>query len=265
MADQFRELEAAFNSLMQKFREAKISQKEFIDSLKELRLKDDEGRFWMIGAQSGKWYCYEGNGWVQAKPPSFGDRKAICIYCGYENELESETCARCGSQKTSSDEEHVCPNCGTRLEPPGSFCPTCDPEPGREGLATGTAGFGGSPVMGRTDLLVRSLHPASFFWFSGVLGLFAGLLVGLLVGVTSLFPGIVSGLPGFFAEIQGKLLGGIVFTILGGLLGLVAGGAAGFVAATAANGVLSLVGGVRINAARASGPREDKTDSVIHN
>lgn len=264
MADQFRELETAFNSLMRKFREAKISQKEFIDSLKELRLKDDEGRFWMIGAQSGKWYCYEGNDWVQAKPPSFGDRKAICIYCGYENELESETCARCGSQKTPAGEEPFCPNCGTRLETPGSLCPLCDPAPGREGSA-GTAEFAGSPATGRTDLLVRSLHPASFFWFSGVLGLFAGLFVGLLVGVTSLFPGIVSGLPGFFVEIQGKLLGGIVFTVLGSLLGFVAGGAAGFVAACAANGILSLVGGVRISTARTSGPREDKTSSVTHN
>jgi hypothetical protein len=265
MADQFRELEAAFNSLIRKFREAKISKKEFIDSLKELRLKDDQGRFWMIGARSGKWYCYQGNDWVQAKPPSFGDRKAICIYCGYENELESETCARCGSQKTPAGEENVCPNCGTGLETPGSPCPSCEAALGREGSAAGTAGFAGSPATGRTDLLVRSLHPASFFWFSGVLGLFAGLLLGLLVGVTSLFPGIVSGLPGFFAEIQGKLLGGIVFTVSGGLLGFVAGGAAGFVAASAANGILSLIGGVRIGAARTSAPREDKTDSVSHN
>jgi hypothetical protein len=258
MADQFREVEATFNSLKEKFWEGKISQREFIDSLKALRIKDDEGRFWMIGAQSGKWYFFEGNDWVQAKPPSFGDRKAICIYCGYENELESETCARCGSQKTLPGEERVCPNCGTRLETPGSRCPSCELDAGKGVAATGAADFAGGPAAGGTHLLVRAVHPASLFWFSGVLGLFAGVLLGLLVGVTSLFPGIVSGLPRSFVDIQGKLLGGIVFTVLGGLLGFVAGGAAGFVVAAAANGILSLVGGVRINAVRISGPREDE-------
>ena len=58
MADQFREVEAAFGRLKEKFGGGRISQQEFIDSLKQLRIKDDEGRFWMIGAQSGNWYFF---------------------------------------------------------------------------------------------------------------------------------------------------------------------------------------------------------------
>ena len=55
MGDQFRETEEAFALLREKFNDRRISQREFVDSLKQLRIKDEEGRFWVIGAQSGKW------------------------------------------------------------------------------------------------------------------------------------------------------------------------------------------------------------------
>jgi len=108
---------------------------------------------------------------------------------------------------------------------------------------------------------VRSLHPASFFWFSGILGLFAGMILGLIVGVTSLFPGVVAALPEFFLDVQGKLLGGVLFTIAGGLLGFVLCGPAGYATAAVANGVLSLTGGVRVVAAKPPLPRKDKNRS----
>ena len=253
MADQFREVEAAFGRLKEKFGGGRISQQEFIDSLKQLRIKDDEGRFWMIGAQSGNWYFFNGEDWVQARPPSFSERKAICIYCGYENDLESETCVRCGSRKPDDGTGPACPKCGATLEDPAAPCPECGPS-----LAKGkAAGVSNLPPEG-SSLIVRSLHPASFFWFSGILGIFAGMLLGLIVGVTSIFPGIVAALPGFLLDIQGKLLGGVLFTVAGGLLGFILCGPAGFIAAAAANGVLSLMGGVRVVAARAPGQRDDK-------
>ncbi len=98
MTDQFREAEATFSLLLEKFKEKKISQQEFADSLKQLRIKDDEGRFWVIGAQSGKWYAFENGEWIEAKPPSQMERKAICISCGFENDIEAESCARCGNR-----------------------------------------------------------------------------------------------------------------------------------------------------------------------
>ncbi|MFO7733702.1 MAG: hypothetical protein R6X21_08635 [Candidatus Aminicenantes bacterium] len=79
MGDRFREVEETFARLSRKFRDKTISKDEYIDRLKQLRIKDEEGRFWMIGAQSGHWYCFDGGGWTQAKPPSLLERKAVCI------------------------------------------------------------------------------------------------------------------------------------------------------------------------------------------
>jgi ribosomal protein L40E len=258
VSDRFQEVEAAFGRLKENFAEGRISQQEFIDSLKQLRIKDREGRFWMIGAQSGKWYQFDGRDWVQAKPPSLSERKAICIYCGYENDLEAETCARCGSQKSAADERALCPRCGAELAGPSASCPECGTETPKNALhGDDHPAEVPAPAAGTADLVIREFRPVSFFWFFGVLGLFAGMAFGLVVGVTSALPGLVAGLPGFFADIQGKLLGGIVFTVLGGILGFGLSGPAGFLAAAVSNGVLSLVGGLRVRAERPFGPPDD--------
>jgi hypothetical protein len=224
MGDQFRETEAAFALLREKFNDRRISQREFVDSLKQLRIKDEEGRFWVIGAQSGKWYAFEGGEWVEAKPPSQLERKAICIACGFENDLVAEFCARCGNRGEDEASD-------TR-----AASDTAGPAEPEEAARTSAGG----------EIVIRSVHPNSFFWFFAVLGMFAGILLGLLAGVTNLFAGFVAGLPGFFVDHQGDLLGGLVFSILGGIAGFGIGGAAGAGAAVVSNGILSLVGGVRI-------------------
>lgn len=223
MADQFREAEAMFSLLREKFKEKRISPQEFADSLKQLRIKDDEGRFWVIGAQSGKWYAFESGEWVEAKPPSQLEKKAICIACGFENDLEAESCARCGNTSDEAAPEAVAEAAGTDAAAAAEAVPA-----------------GQDPV-----LTVRSLDVVSFLWFFGVLGLFAGILLGLLIGVTGLFAGFVARLPVFFVEHRGDLLGGLACSFIGGVVGFVSGAAAGAATAAVSNGILSLVGGLR--------------------
>jgi len=223
MTDQFREAEATFSLLLEKFKEKKISQQEFADSLKQLRIKDDEGRFWVIGAQSGKWYAFENGEWIEAKPPSQMERKAICISCGFENDIEAESCARCGSRHDDAS-----PGTAAEADPPAS-----------------AGAIGAIPAASAGEITVRSLDVVSFLWFFGVFGLFAGLVFGLLAGVTGLFSGFVSRLPGFFVDHQGDLLGGLASSVVGGILGFAIGAAAGAVTALVSNGILSLVGGLR--------------------
>ncbi len=223
MADQFRDVEAAFSLLREKFKEKRITPKEFADSLKQLRIKDEEGRFWVIGAQSGNWYAFENGEWVEAKPPSQLEKKAICIACGFENDLEAESCARCGNRSDETAPEGVAEAAETA-----------------EAAAAEAMPAGKDPIF-----TVRSLDVVSFLWFFGVLGLFAGILLGLLAGVTGLFAGFVARLPVFFVEHRGDLLGGLACSFIGGVLGFVSGAAAGAATAAVSNGILSLVGGLR--------------------
>jgi len=227
MTDQFREAEATFGRLREKYLDKKISQQEFSDSLKQLRIKDDDGRFWAIGSQSGLWYMHDRGQWVEAKPPSQLERKAICIACGFENDLESESCARCGGRPAGETPE------GT---PAGA---------GADPLAAPDHAAAAFPLPAASEIVVRSFDLKSFFWFFGVLGLFAGFLIGLLAGVTGLFAGFVDRLPAFFVEHRGDLVGGIACSVVGGVLGFGAGGAAGAFLTVVSNGILSLVGGLR--------------------
>ena len=223
MTDPFRDAEATFGRLRERFLDKTISSQEFSDSLKQLRIKDEAGRFWVIGAQSGLWYVYEHGQWIEAKPPSQMERKAVCIACGFENDLEAESCVRCGSRHGEDAPEAV--------EGAGDDGPA--PSAGEAVPADGAV------------TVVRSLDIGSFFWFFGVFGLFAGILLGLLAGVTGLFAGFVDSLPAFFAEHRGDLIGGMSGSLVGGLLGFGCGGAAGAFLAVASNGILSLVGGLR--------------------
>jgi Tol biopolymer transport system component/LysM repeat protein len=64
----FRELQRRYDELREQFNEGEITEEEFRESLEGLQLKDEQGRFWTIGAQTGEWYRYDGRTWVQETP-----------------------------------------------------------------------------------------------------------------------------------------------------------------------------------------------------
>jgi hypothetical protein len=243
MDDKFKDVKAEFELITGRFRGGEISRREYIEGLKHLRFKDEEGRFWMIGTQTGKWYYYDGTGWIQSSPPSLGEKKAICIYCGYENDLESEVCAGCGGRFGFEDAD-VCPACGSPLDPGTGACPSCSAPEAPSGSAA-------SPSPAGEDCVIRSVHPLSYLLFWGGMGLVAGVLSGLMAGATSFVPGISDVLPAFFKDMQGKLVGGVVFAGLGGIAGFLLLGAAAFLLALLANAILSITGGLKM---RITGP-----------
>jgi hypothetical protein len=239
MEKEFKNIEQEFERLKREFRQGDISRPQFIDGLKKLRFKDEEGRFWMVGAQSGKWYYYDGETWIQSNPPSLQEGKAICIHCGFENRLEAEVCARCGENLAEKDK--YCPDCGSRIEDPQLGCPYCSqpevPGEAEEGLFQEK----------RSDYsVVRFLNPLSSLIFFGTVGIFVGLILGAFAGTTDLFQTVVILLPAFFKHIQGTLLGGIMYAVLGGILGLIFLGVFGFLFALFYNFVSSFVGGIKI-------------------
>lgn len=217
MSKPFKEVEKGFSLLKQEFKSKKISEREYKDRLKKLRLKDNEGRSWTIGAQSGLWYYFDGQNWIESLPPSVQKGKAICIYCGYENDLENESqeCPYCiQKEKLSLRMEEEVP----------------DPYEQKNGKL----------------FIFRSINLLSFLFFWGAVGLVIGIIMGALIGVAKRYVETIQFFPEFLKALHGKLLGGIVFGFFGGVLGFLLLAIAGAVLAALINVILSFVGGVKI-------------------
>ncbi len=69
MADnQFENAEAQYYRLRGQLAAGRITKDEFEAALKALMFQDLQGRHWMIGADSGTWYVYDGKQWTEASP-----------------------------------------------------------------------------------------------------------------------------------------------------------------------------------------------------
>lgn len=240
MEKQFKKLEQEFSQLKKKFWRGRMSRQEFIEELRKLPLKDRQGRFWMIGAKSGKWYYYDGKNWIQSKPPSLKEGKAICIYCGYENNLEDEVCAGCG--QNLADKQALSPISNQKLaEPSGDF-----PFYGKKERSLKNKQNELEIDKEESYFIFRSLNPLSIFFFMGTAGVFMGILGGVLLGATDILGQIAVAWPLFLGELQGTLIGGIVYAFLGGIIGFVGLGVSGGILALFINFISSFVGGVKI-------------------
>lgn len=243
MNKKFKDVEEEFSQLKDNFREKKISSKDFKAGLKKLRLKDGKGKWWTIGAQTGKWYYFDESNWIEANPPSIEEKKAICIYCGFENDLENEVCGHCGGNL--SEKEKICPECGAKLVGPAEKCPHCliKTEPRTKNKREVDMPFEEDES---THLILRSISHVSLFLFWGTIGLFIGIILGALAGATDFFSQYTRYLPTYILSFQGKLLGGIIYGLLGGVVGFIILGVIGFILSLIINMILSFIGGIKI-------------------
>jgi hypothetical protein len=257
--DQFKDFEKDFNQLKEDYRAKKISEGEYKARLKSLQLRDNKGRNWTIGAQSGKWYCYDGVQWVESDPPSLQDKKAICIYCGFENDLEDEVCVNCGGGVDEAPES--CDQCGEILDKEASDCSKCSvpvktmnvqskqSKQNVKNVKTTQDEFE-TLVLKGPHFSIKSFVLGSLFFFMGGIGCVFGIILGAFAGTTNFFPGIESILPSFLSDLQGGLYGGIVYSLLGGILGFLALGIFGVLSGLLMNLVSTLFGGIRVKVNR---------------
>lgn len=96
MLGKFKEIENQFRKLKEEYQNRKISDQEFKDRLKALRIIDKSGRCWTIGAKTGRWYYFDGASWVEGSPPTAENGKGACHFCGFENQSKNEVCDYCG-------------------------------------------------------------------------------------------------------------------------------------------------------------------------
>jgi len=64
----FQRAEDEFFKLKGQVGAGRITQAQFEEQLRALVVQDAQGRYWMLGADSGKWYMHDGTSWVERTP-----------------------------------------------------------------------------------------------------------------------------------------------------------------------------------------------------
>ncbi|MDE3092139.1 MAG: hypothetical protein KGJ80_22420, partial [Chloroflexota bacterium] len=64
-ADPFKRAEDAYFRLKGQLATRRITREQFNATLKQLMVRDAQGRWWMLGAESGKWSVYDGKFWIE--------------------------------------------------------------------------------------------------------------------------------------------------------------------------------------------------------
>lgn len=67
--DQFVRVEQEVARLRQDMVAGRLTEEQFKARLKELMVRDEQGTWWMVGAETGNWYRHDATNWVQAIPP----------------------------------------------------------------------------------------------------------------------------------------------------------------------------------------------------
>jgi len=272
MRDPFKNAAETFEELKTRFQSGDLSRQQFIDEMKKLRIKDAQGRFWMIGAQTGKWYYFDGRDWVVSDPPESKDKGPVCLFCGHENKEGDMICGRCGGNLDGPADPALdrCPDCGGPLEKPLLTCPRCRPQdPGEKTVEIVRLD---DPLPGRDgDYILRAVKPASLFRFLGAFGALAGAAYGVFAGATGSPPATAAAsLPAAILDQQGRLLGGIIDGLAGAAAGFLLLGLAGLFLASLGNLLLSAGGGLKIRltspvtaAASQSRPGSEREDKSL--
>ena len=66
---QLAEIEREYQRLKAQRASGALSEADLKARLQELMVEDEQGRWWMIGYETGQWYVHDGEKWVRAEPP----------------------------------------------------------------------------------------------------------------------------------------------------------------------------------------------------
>jgi len=69
MPPRFAETERRFAVLRAGYQTGELDGAAYETELQKLVVVDDTGGYWMLGADSGEWYWYDGQQWVRRDPP----------------------------------------------------------------------------------------------------------------------------------------------------------------------------------------------------
>ncbi|MDY6876997.1 MAG: SHOCT domain-containing protein [Chloroflexota bacterium] len=73
----FAEVEREVAKLRQRLAAGRLTEEQFKARLRELMVLDEHGDWWMVGYETGEWYCHDGTDWMRADPSGGTNRRAI--------------------------------------------------------------------------------------------------------------------------------------------------------------------------------------------
>ncbi len=65
----FSQVAAEFHKLKAQYDAGALTEANFKARLQDLMIQDEQGRWWMIGYETGQWYVHDGEKWVRGEPP----------------------------------------------------------------------------------------------------------------------------------------------------------------------------------------------------
>ena len=75
----FKQAEKKFKQLKAQFEMGELPEAEFKNQLEKLMIRDEQGSWWIIGYETGRWYRHDGTSWVQTKLSDSALQKSVII------------------------------------------------------------------------------------------------------------------------------------------------------------------------------------------
>ncbi len=97
----FIEIEGKYNDLKLQLEQGLVDQEEMKTKLKKLMLRDENGNYWMIGSNTGKWYIYDGKEWKEKLP--YSEDNDLSMTQQFSHEESKPTLDNMGNK----DEENI--------------------------------------------------------------------------------------------------------------------------------------------------------------
>ncbi|HEX6489685.1 MAG TPA: hypothetical protein VF137_12540 [Candidatus Dormibacteraeota bacterium] len=90
--DPFERAEQRYRELVAQRRAKSLEPRAFRAAVRQLTVRDGEGRDWVLGPENGLWYRRDRDRWVEAEPP----KRLVCPTCGHHNLARHSFCVECG-------------------------------------------------------------------------------------------------------------------------------------------------------------------------
>ncbi len=220
----FKDLEIKYNVLRKQAENGDIDNATVNKELKKLMLLDDNGIYWIIGGNSGKWYKYDGKSWKEDNPYNSNEIKQNKKETQdttkiIKNDIEQYKNVKKKQSEESIEKQYdkdmvICKSCMGKINDFELYCHICGASQKQE--------LKQKSIQGKLipELLISSVDIISLIFFFGGVGIIIGVIYGAIIGVFKGLPTLIY-LPQMLSNLRGNILGGFLCAITGGINGFI--------------------------------------------